>query len=62
MRVQHSSGNKQAEEQAEKDTQAKLDEIKQIGEKTGPQVVDDLLKAVTDVRPQVPDRVEQPVA
>jgi V-type H+-transporting ATPase subunit G len=58
----HSSGNKQAEEQAEKDTQQKLDEIKQIGQKTGPTVVEDLLKAVTDVRPQVPDRVQQPVA
>ena len=58
--MQHTSGNKSAEEQADKDTQKQLDEIKQIGQKTGPQVVDDLLKAVMDVRPQVPDRVEQP--
>ena len=61
-RLQHSSGNKKAEEDAEKDTQAKLDEIKQIGDKSGPKVIDDLLKAVVDVRPQVPDRVEQPTA
>lgn len=59
---QHTSGNKQAEEQAEKDTQKKLDEIKQIGQKTGPKVVDDLINAVVDVRPQVPDKVSQPVA
>lgn len=59
---QHTSGNKKAEEDAEKDTQKKLEEIKQIGSKTGPKVVDDLLKAVMDVRPQVPDRVSQPVA
>ena len=57
---QHTSGNKQAEEQAEKDTDEKLEEIKQIGQKTGPKVVDDLLKAVVDVKPIVPDRVEQP--
>ncbi|KXT15192.1 hypothetical protein AC579_3946 [Pseudocercospora musae] len=59
---QHTSGNKKAEEEAEKDTQEKLKEIKQIGQKTGPKVVDDLLKAVMDVRPEVPDRFEQPVA
>lgn len=64
MRIatQHTSGNKAAEEQAEKDTEKQLDEIKGIGKKTGPQVVDDLLKAVVDVRPEVPTRVEQPVA
>jgi hypothetical protein len=58
---QHTSGNKQAEEQAEKDTEKKLSEIQQIGKKTGPKVVDDLLKAVLDVKPVVPDRVEQPI-
>nr|POE66142.1 v-type proton atpase subunit g [Quercus suber] len=59
---QQTSGNKAAEEQAEKDTQKQLDEIKSIGEKTGPQVVEDLLKAVVGVRPEVPDRMEQPIA
>ncbi|KAK3071184.1 hypothetical protein LTR53_009095 [Teratosphaeriaceae sp. CCFEE 6253] len=53
---EQSSGNKAAEEQADKDTQKQLDEIKQIGEKTGPQVVEDLIKAVLTVEPQVPDR------
>lgn len=37
-----------------------MDEIKQIGSKTGPKVVDDLIKAVMTVNPQVPDRAEQP--
>lgn len=74
--LQQTSGNKKAEEEAEQATQKQLDEIKQIGNKTGPkvgthtastimstdyvQVVDDLLKAVMTVNPVVPDRVEQP--
>ena len=36
--VQHSSGNKQAEEDADKDTEKKLEEIKKIGKDTGPKV------------------------
>ncbi|GIZ42638.1 hypothetical protein CKM354_000589800 [Cercospora kikuchii] len=59
---QHTSGNKKAEEDADKETNQKLDEIKGIGKKTGPKVVEDLLKAVMDVQPQVPERVDQPVA
>ncbi|KAF2483602.1 H+-ATPase G subunit-domain-containing protein [Neohortaea acidophila] len=55
------SGNKQAEEKAEKDTQQQLEDLKQLEKKSGPGVVDDLLKAVVDVRPEVPDRMEQPV-
>ncbi|KAK4503602.1 hypothetical protein PRZ48_004517 [Zasmidium cellare] len=53
---QHTSGNKAAEEDAEKDTQEKLKEIKQIGDKTGPKVVDDLIKAVLEVQLKVPER------
>ncbi|KAK3052857.1 hypothetical protein LTR09_005921 [Extremus antarcticus] len=56
------SGNKDAETQAEKDTEEKLKEITEIGKKTGPKVVDDLLNACVDVKPVVPDRVEQPTA
>lgn len=55
-RVQHTSGNKAAEEQADKDTQKQLDEIKSIGEKTGPKVVDDLVKAVLTVQPEAPSK------
>merc|ERR1711939_1171230 len=53
---EHSSGNKAAEEQAEKDTQQELDNIKEIGNKQGGKVVDDLVKAVMEVHPQVPDK------
>ena len=35
---QHTSGNKKAEEDAQKATDEQLEEIKQIGEKTGPKV------------------------
>ena len=57
---QHASGNKKAEEEANKDAEAKLKEIKEAGKKTGSKVVEDLIKAVTDVRPEVPDKVQQP--
>ena len=60
--MQQTSGNKDAEQQAEKDTEQKLEEIEQIGKKTGPKVVDDLVNACIDVKPVVPDRVEQPTA
>lgn len=60
--MQHSSGNKKAEEDADKEIEEKLKEIEEIKNKAGQQVVDDLLNAVTDVRPEVPDRVEQPVS
>lgn len=53
---QQSSGNKKAEDDANDETEEKIKEIKSIGDKGGDQVVDDLLKAVTDVKPQVPDR------
>lgn len=59
---QHTSGNDQAEKDAGKETDEKLKEIKSIGDKEGHTVVENLLRAVTDVKPQVPDRVEQPVA
>ncbi|WPH00608.1 Hypothetical protein R9X50_00343800 [Acrodontium crateriforme] len=57
---EHTSGNKAAEEKADKETEKELEKIKAIGKKTGPQVVDDLIKAVMDVKPVVPDRPEQP--
>lgn len=60
MMSQHSSGNKKAEEDADKDTEKQLEEIKKIGESTGGKVVEDLLIAVMEVKPVVPDRIEQP--
>lgn len=60
--LQHSSSNQDAEKQADKEAEAKLKEIKQIGNKTGDKVVKDLMTAVVDVKPVVPDRVEAPAA
>ena len=55
--MQHSKGNKKAEEDAQKDAENKLKEIKSAGSKSGDRVVEDLLKAVTDVKPELPQRV-----
>ncbi|PSK51744.1 V-type proton ATPase subunit G [Elsinoe australis] len=59
---EHTSGNKKAEQDAENETEEKLKETKDVGKKSGNKVVEDLLKAVSDVRPVVPQRVEQPTA
>lgn len=58
--MQHTSGNKRAEEDASKDAEAKIEEIKEAGKKGQDQVVKDLLKAVFDIKPVVPDRIEVP--
>ncbi|MCJ1299464.1 H(+)-transporting V1 sector ATPase subunit G [Hypocenomyce scalaris] len=57
---EHSSGNQKAEEDASKDAEAKLREIKEAGKKSGDQIVEDLLKVVMEVKPEVPDRVAAP--
>jgi V-type H+-transporting ATPase subunit G len=54
--LQQSGGNKEAEEEANKETEVKLKEIKAVEGKEGNKVVEDLLKAVTEVKPEVPDR------
>ncbi len=51
---QHTSGNKKAEEDANRDTEVKLNEIRETGNKLGSKVVDDLLSAVVDVKPKPP--------
>jgi V-type H+-transporting ATPase subunit G len=58
--MQHTSGNKKAEEDASKDAEKKLQEIKEAGKKGEGKVIEDLLKAVFEVKPVVPDRVEGP--
>lgn len=55
--MQQSSGNKKAEQDADKESEAKLKEIKEAGKKSGNKVVEDLIKAVTTPNPEVPDRV-----
>jgi V-type H+-transporting ATPase subunit G len=57
---QHTSGNKKAEEDANKDAETKIKEIKEAGKKGQDQVVKELLKAVFDIKPVVPDRIEVP--
>lgn len=59
---EHTSGNKKAEEDAGKDADEQVNGIKANGEKSGQKVVDDLLRVVMDVRPEVPDRVSAPKA
>jgi V-type H+-transporting ATPase subunit G len=57
---QHTSGNKKAEEDANKDAETKMKEIKEAGKKGQDRVIKDLLKAVFDIKPVVPDRIEVP--
>jgi V-type H+-transporting ATPase subunit G len=56
-RLQHKQGNKEAEEDAHKEAEAKVKEIDAAGKKSGAKVVEDLLRVVTDVKPEVPDKV-----
>jgi V-type H+-transporting ATPase subunit G len=52
--IKHSSGNKKMEEDAHKDTEKKLAEIKKLGKSKGQKVVEDLLNAVVKVAPEPP--------
>jgi V-type H+-transporting ATPase subunit G len=58
--LQHTSGNKKAEEDANKDAEVQMKSIHEAGKKGKDKVVADLLKAVFDVKPHVPERVEMP--
>lgn len=51
---QHSSGNQKAEEDAKKDTDAKVKEIEELGKKSGSKVVDQLIEAVVNAKPEPP--------
>ncbi len=53
---QHTSGNKKAEEDADKETENRIREIKEAGDKNGDEVVESLLRAVIDAKPEVPKR------
>ncbi|KAE9375519.1 V-type proton ATPase-like protein subunit G [Stipitochalara longipes BDJ] len=58
--AEHTSGNKKAEEDANKDAETKMKEIKEAGKTGQDQVVKDLLKAVFEITPVVPERIEKP--
>ena len=51
---QHSSGNKKAEDDAKKDTDGKVKEIEDIGKKSGSKVVDQLIEAASNAKPEPP--------
>lgn len=55
--LQHSSGFKKAEDDANQEAEEKLKEIQAAGKKQGDKVVQDLIKATTDVKPQVPEKI-----
>lgn len=52
--VQHSSGNKKAEEDAKKDTDNKVKEVEELGNKSGSKVVEQLIAAVTNANTKAP--------
>ena len=56
QKAQHTSGNKKMEEDANKETEAKLEEIKKVGKEKGNKVVEDLLHAVIDVNLKPPSK------
>ncbi len=60
MGLQHTSGNKKAEEDANKDAETKIKEIKEAGKTGQDKVVENLLKAVFEITPIVPERIEKP--
>ncbi|KAK2756074.1 hypothetical protein FQN54_005481 [Arachnomyces sp. PD_36] len=55
--AEHTSGNKKAEEDANKDAEGQLQEIKGSGSKAGDKVVEDLIHAVVNVQPEVPEKI-----
>lgn len=55
-RGQHSQGNKKAEEEANKEAEVKIKEIKESGTKSQDKVINDLLSAVFDVKPTPPTK------
>ncbi|KAG4220937.1 hypothetical protein PC116_g30584, partial [Phytophthora cactorum] len=54
--AEHTQGNKQAEDEANREAEAKIKEIQAAGQKSQAKVVEDLLKAVFDVKPVPPER------
>ena len=57
MISQQKQGNKTAEEDAKEDAEAKVKDIEKAGKRSGEKVVEDLLRAITDVKPEVPDKL-----
>ncbi|KAL2259224.1 hypothetical protein VTK26DRAFT_7172 [Humicola hyalothermophila] len=49
--AQHTQGNKQAEEEANREAELKIKEIREAGKKNQEKVINDLLSAVLDAKP-----------
>ncbi|KAI1006783.1 hypothetical protein K3495_g1435 [Podosphaera aphanis] len=58
--AEQTSGNKKAEEDASKEAEIKIAEIRQAGQVGQDEVIQNLLNAVVDVIPVVPQRVIMP--
>lgn len=54
--MQQKSGNKKAEDDANKDAESKLKDIEKAGGEKGDKVIDDLIHAVVTPHPEVPDK------
>lgn len=54
---QHTSGDKKAEDEADKEAEVGLREIKDAGGKKGDDVVEKLIQAVVDVRPEASEKI-----
>ncbi|KAJ5177418.1 Vacuolar (H+)-ATPase G subunit [Penicillium coprophilum] len=55
---EHSSGYKVAQEEADKEAEVKLQEIKDAGKKQGDKVVADLIRVTTDVKPEASEKIK----
>ncbi|KAE8146737.1 vacuolar ATP synthase subunit G [Aspergillus avenaceus] len=55
--AEHSSGYKKAEEDANKEAEVKLQEIQEAGNSKGTKVIDDLITALTDVKPEASEKI-----
>jgi V-type H+-transporting ATPase subunit G len=58
-RFQQSSGNKKAEDDANKEAEQQVKEIQASGKKSGDKVIADLIQVATTPRPEVPDKVQR---
>ncbi|PKY00605.1 vacuolar ATP synthase subunit G [Aspergillus campestris IBT 28561] len=55
--TEHSSGYKKAEEDANKEAEVKLQEIQDAGKNKGSKVVEDLIYALSDVKPEPSEKI-----
>ncbi|KAI1467792.1 vacuolar ATPase [Daldinia caldariorum] len=54
--AEHTQGNKQAEDEANREAEANIKEIQAAGQKSQAKIVEELLKAVFEVKPAPPEK------